>query len=120
GAVKCGEQASLEAAVGLYRGPLLEDCAEEWVIQERESREQAYLGALQSLALAATRRGDSTMASAWLRRALIVDPFREDMLRSLMEALVHVGDPSAALLAYRELRALLRREMSTEPAPETT
>src|SRR5262249_8211943 len=34
---------SLEQAVSLYRGPLLEECAEEWAFQERQAREQAYL-----------------------------------------------------------------------------
>src|SRR5262249_50682995 len=36
---------ALEEAVALYRGPLLPDCQEEWVLPEREAREQAYLAA---------------------------------------------------------------------------
>src|SRR5947209_1419690 len=47
---------SLEAAVRLYRGPLLEDCAEEWILEERRPREQVYLAALERLAAAATAR----------------------------------------------------------------
>src|SRR5713226_2197480 len=45
-----GDPASLEAAVAQYRGPLLEDSAEEWVFQERQVREQGYLRALERLA----------------------------------------------------------------------
>ena len=41
---------SLEAAVTLYRGPLLEGCVEEWAFVERQGREQAYLTALETLA----------------------------------------------------------------------
>src|ERR1051325_7097125 len=37
---------SLQEAVGLYQGPLLQDCQEEWVYPERVQREQAYLTAL--------------------------------------------------------------------------
>ena len=37
-AIARGDLASLEAAVGLYRGPLLAECAEEWVMQERQWR----------------------------------------------------------------------------------
>ena len=37
--------ASLEAAVSLYRGPLLEGWVEEYVFQERQAREEAYLQA---------------------------------------------------------------------------
>src|SRR3954447_5447365 len=42
-AFRSGDASSLRRAVALYRGPLLEDCAEEWVFQERQTREQAYL-----------------------------------------------------------------------------
>src|SRR5436305_708231 len=38
-----GDLASLEEAVFLYRGPLVEGCLEEWLIPERLSREQVYL-----------------------------------------------------------------------------
>src|SRR5579871_4565284 len=44
-AIREGGDAALAEAVGLYRGPLLEGCAEEWVITEREERAQAYLSA---------------------------------------------------------------------------
>jgi DNA-binding SARP family transcriptional activator len=52
-AVVRGDVSSLEEAVALYRGPLLEECAEEWTIPERQQREQAYLAALETLARAA-------------------------------------------------------------------
>src|SRR5579862_3376319 len=54
-AIKTGKLSDLEQAVGLYRGPLLEGCNEEWVFQERTVREQAYLQALQKL-------GDASVA----------------------------------------------------------
>ena len=41
---------ALKEAVTLYRGALLEDCAEEWAAQERNIREQDCLQALQTLA----------------------------------------------------------------------
>jgi DNA-binding SARP family transcriptional activator len=37
-ALASGDDAALEEAVGLYRGPLLVGCAEEWAVQEREAR----------------------------------------------------------------------------------
>src|SRR5262249_10818808 len=42
-AIARGGATSLEEAVALYRGPLLEGWVEEWVFQEREVRQQAYL-----------------------------------------------------------------------------
>ena len=39
-AARGGDLASLERAVALYRGSLLEGCAEEWVLEEREALRQ--------------------------------------------------------------------------------
>ncbi|HLK60175.1 MAG TPA: hypothetical protein VKU00_26675, partial [Chthonomonadaceae bacterium] len=49
-AIVRGDTASLEQAVGLYRGPLLEGCWEEWALLERQAREQAYIRARETLA----------------------------------------------------------------------
>ena len=111
-----GDLASLEAAVRLYRGPLLEDCAEEWCLEERRRREQAYVAALERLAAAATARREPAAAAGYLRLAVGVDPYREDLQRALMQALAEGGNPAGALLVYRQFRALLRREMAAEPA----
>jgi predicted ATPase/DNA-binding SARP family transcriptional activator len=114
-----GDLLSLEQAVTLYRGPLLEGCAEEWVLPEREARQQAYLGALERLASDAVRRGQTGAAERTLRLAVSVDPLRESTQRALMQVLAADGNYGAALLAYRELRQLLHRELNAEPDPET-
>src|SRR5439155_24747053 len=44
-AMERGDPASLESAVRSYRGPLLEDCPEEWALEGRRRREQAVMGA---------------------------------------------------------------------------
>jgi predicted ATPase/DNA-binding SARP family transcriptional activator len=110
---------SLAAAVRLYRGPLLEGRAEEWLFQERQVREQGYLTALEQLAALALARGEAAEAERYLRRAVGADPLRESAQRSLMELLAAEGNYAAALLAYRELRLRLHREINTEPDPET-
>ena len=46
-AMKAGDEASLQSAVALSIGRLLEGCYEAWVIPERVSREQACLTALE-------------------------------------------------------------------------
>ena len=114
-----GDVASLERAVALYRGPLLEGCLEEWVLQEREARGQAYLQALESLASQAMGRGDAATAVRHLRAAVAADPLRESALRALMQALARGGSYAAAVMAYRHYRDFLRREMAAEPDPET-
>src|SRR5206468_3215494 len=76
-AIARGDTASLGLAVSLYRGPLLEGCADEWVLPERQAREEAYLRALERLAAHARARGDATTAAPYLRLAVAVDPLRE-------------------------------------------
>jgi predicted ATPase/class 3 adenylate cyclase len=110
---------SLEHAVARYKGPLLEGCEEEWVFQERQEREQAYLTALETLAARAMARGDQAIAERQLRRALAVDPLREKAQRALMQVLAAGGNYAAATQAYRELRLLLHRELNAVPDPET-
>ena len=118
-AIERGAPASLESAVGLYRGPLLEDCPEEWALEGRRLREQAFLAALETLASDAKARQEYGAAASRLRAALRIDPFREDLQRALMEALAEDGSPASALVAYREYRAVLGREFVGEPAEET-
>jgi DNA-binding SARP family transcriptional activator len=80
-AVARGDLASVEQAVALYRGPLLEGCAEEWVTAERHAREQACLEALGRLAEADRARGDHAGAVGRLRRAVAIDPLCEERQR---------------------------------------
>jgi DNA-binding SARP family transcriptional activator len=119
-AVARGDITSMEQAVALYRGPLLEGCEEEWSFQERQTREQSYLTALETLAADAGARGDEAAAERWLRQAVAVDPLRESAQRALMQVLAAGGNYAAVLQVYRELGLLLHREMNTEPDTETT
>jgi predicted ATPase/DNA-binding SARP family transcriptional activator len=114
-----GDTASLQQAVALYRGPLLEGWTEEWVFEERRIREQGYLAALETLAQGAETRGETGEAEHWLRLLIAADPLRETAHRSLMGLLARSGRYAAAAEIYRELRLLLHRELNAAPAPET-
>ncbi len=115
-----GDADSREEALALYRGALLEGCTEEWVVQERDLREQAFLSALEDAAAHDVSRGDAQQAISRLRRAVAADPLRESAQRGLMEALARAGDLAAAIVAYRDLRLLLRSELNADPDPQTT
>ncbi|HLV81487.1 MAG TPA: BTAD domain-containing putative transcriptional regulator, partial [Chthonomonadaceae bacterium] len=119
-AIARGDVASLEEAVLLYRGPLLEGCTEEWILAERQEREHAYLAALETLAAQAMAHRDQAVAARYLRLVVVTDPLRESAQCALLEALAACGDMAAATLAYREYRLYLYRTLHTEPAPETS
>jgi predicted ATPase/DNA-binding SARP family transcriptional activator len=116
-----GTTADLKRAVSLYRGTLLEGCAEEWVVPERESRHQEYLRALQTLAAEAAEAGEYDAARDYWQRAVAADPLWETARRGLMEALLHGGDSNAALGVYRAFLAVLQRDdPRAAPDAETT
>jgi non-specific serine/threonine protein kinase len=117
--LKRGDTASLEQAVALYRGPLMEGWAEDWLLAERESCAQSYLNALETLAQEAIAAGENASALLYLRRIVAADPLRESASRSLIQALAATRDYAAVTQAYRELRLVLRREVNAEPDAET-
>src|SRR5262249_13030624 len=96
-AIMSGTLSELEHAVGLYRGPFLEGCPEDWASQEREAREQVYLQALQTLGDASLAGGDYDAAVGYYQQAVQFDPWREAARRGWMEALSRKGDTNAAL-----------------------
>ncbi|MCW3053916.1 MAG: transcriptional regulator, LuxR family, partial [Chthonomonadales bacterium] len=114
------DSAAWRQAVAVYKGPLLEGCSEEWVFQERNWREEVYLQTLERLAGEAMRSEEAAEAAEWLRQAVSVAPFRETAHRGLMQALAAQQDYAGVMLAYRDLRLRLRRELNAAPDPETT
>jgi predicted ATPase/DNA-binding SARP family transcriptional activator len=118
-AIARGGPAALAEAVALYRGPLLEGWVEEWVFQERQVREQAYLRALETLAADARAGGNLAAAEERLRRVAAVDPLREGAQRALMQVFAAGGNYAAAIQVYRDLRQRLHREINAEPDAET-
>src|SRR5438067_405575 len=82
--------------------PLLEGCVEEWVFAERETREQAFLQALEALAQHAMEGEHPQAAALHLRRVVQTDPLRESAQRGLMHALAAQGDHAAVTQVYRD------------------
>jgi predicted ATPase/DNA-binding SARP family transcriptional activator len=119
-AIRSGTLSALEQAVALYRGPLLEDCHEEWVPQEREAREQVYLQALQTLGDASLASEDYDAASGYCQQIVRTDPWREGARRRWMEALAKKGDTNAALQVYRTFLAFLKEDPNAVPDEQTT
>lgn len=113
------DREALARGVALYKGAFLHNSAEEWAILPREEREQNYLRALETLSEHSLNFGATTEAIYFLRLVVSIDPLRESVQRKLMQALANNGERSSAEMVYRELRATLLSELSTEPAQET-
>ena len=118
-AVKRDDAEELRHAIGLYRGDLLEGVGEVWVLAERETRRQAYLKGLETLAAQSRIDGDTQAEIAYLRRTLASDPCRETAARNVMIALEKAGEPQAALDVYYQLRQRLQDDGNAIPESET-
>ena len=113
--------ADLEAAIALYKGPVLRDCGEVWCESERIVRGESYIQALQSAARLHSESGGAlSRAITYLRLGIEADPFRESLYRDLMLALAANSEPAEGIQVYRALRVFLRDETRTEPSAATT
>ena len=111
------ELSALEQAVGLYGGPLLEGCNEEWVFTDRAVREQNCLQALQTLGDAAVAAGDYATAVGYYQRAVGLDPWWEAARRGWMESLAkkrgHQCGPAGSIGSLSRFFAAIRKRYPT-------
>ncbi len=114
-----GSPQALEAALGLYIGPLLSECDEPFAREAREFRSREYLEASDRLAAHYLSEKNFHDAIRVLRRASSSDPYREKTCRDLMSALSASGEVPSAMEVYRAFRRLLREDLNSEPDAET-
>jgi predicted ATPase/DNA-binding SARP family transcriptional activator len=112
-AIRARDAARLQRAVELYRGDFFANASSgEWHLDVRDRLRDLYAKALATLG----RLADSI--DAW-QRLVALDPLDEEAARHLMVALGKDGDSAAASRVYRRLADALKRELDTEPEPET-
>ncbi len=94
-------------AVACYRGDLLPDGYDDWVIFERDRLRARFVSAAVRLAelLAATGSADDAIAVA--TRALEVEPWSEPAHRALIGAHLEQGDRAAARRSFDTCRQVL-------------
>ncbi|MDQ4118097.1 MAG: AAA family ATPase, partial [Actinomycetota bacterium] len=110
---------ALIAAVGLYRGELLDGCDDEWIRAERERLRRRHLEALSELAALHEAAGEPEDAAAAAERVLDDDPLREDAHRVLIRVCLQRGDRAGAVRAYHRCATTLERELAVEPSGPT-
>jgi DNA-binding SARP family transcriptional activator len=108
-------------AAALYRGKLFDGLTpeDEWLELARNRYREMALQAHTRLARAFQEVGDVAGARQSWAAVVDLDPYREDAYRGLMRALLSLGHKDEALAHYRRCAEVLRRELDTEPSPET-
>ncbi len=121
-----GPQA-LARAVGLYRGDLLDGLVvrdsepfELWLVTEQERFRRAALDGLRRLVKLYMLRGEYRLGIEYATRLVELDPLSEADHRLLMRLYSFAGERSAAMVHYRNLEALLQKELDIAPQQETT
>jgi DNA-binding SARP family transcriptional activator len=109
----------LGTAVGLYAGPLLVDSLDDIVAAERDRLQTAFMTMVEELLRDARRLGDDDRAYELAAHMHQVDPWREDVVRTLMELRASSGDRSGALSLYDRFAKRLHEDIGVEPMPET-
>lgn len=119
--------ARLRSAFELHRADFLEGFGlrdsprfDDWQLQTSEERRRVRSQIADRLSRAQLASGDVEGALRTAHRWLAVDELHEPAHRRLMQLLAWSGDRSAALRQYRELVAVLDRELGVPPLDETT
>lgn len=108
-----------EEALGLWRGPALDDLSGQPSLQPEIARlEELRLTATEERLAAELAVGRHRQLVPELQRLVARHPFRERLWAELMIALYRSGRQADALAAYLRARELLDDELGLEPSPE--
>lgn len=117
---RSGGIALLRTAADLYVGDYLEEeVYSDWAASLRDDLRERFVRLVRRLAGLLFEDGDAAGAVAYCRRALELDPAREELHRDLMRMLWRMGRRDDALRQYRLCRQALRAELGARPLPET-
>ena len=119
-ALKSGDPADFETAIGLYRGDLLnEDLYEDWTSVRREQVRELYRLLLIRLSKIYESQGDYQQGIERLRIVTATDPADEAAQRDLIRLYALSGNRHQARRQYQECVEALRKQLDAEPEPET-
>lgn len=111
--------ATLAQALGLWKGPYLEDFSSDWAIWRRDGLQRRYARCLETLADVESRLGLHDAAIQHYHQLLEAEPFRESAHRGLMRQFALRGEQAEALHQFARCYNILKRELGVTPSRET-
>jgi TolB-like protein len=120
-----GDGSSLAQAVTLHSDGLLsgfsipEATFTDWLEAERTELRNLAIGALATLMDQAEADRRAADLITFAKRALALDPYREQAHRHLLRGLAMAGNRNEAMAHYGFLEHMLRQDLGVEPEPET-
>lgn len=110
---------TMESALPLYRGDLLEGWYQDWCLYERERLQNLYLAMLDKLMDYHEVRGEWETALDYGSRVLRYDRAREHTHRKMMRLHAMAGDRTGALRQYQRCVSALDEELGVGPSRQT-
>ncbi len=110
---------TLEAAVALYRGDLIEAWYQDWCIYERDRLQLTYLAMLEQLMGHCEARQLYAKGVGYGQCILRYDPARESTHRQLMRLYYRAGDRTTSLRQYDRCAAVVAKQFNVHPSRET-
>jgi predicted ATPase/DNA-binding SARP family transcriptional activator len=111
--------AAFAAAVTLYRGDLLPELYDDWLVPERERLRAAFTELLEAAIAQAEAQHDLSGALGYTRRLIEHDPLHEAAYRAQMRLAAARGERAGVVRAWRECVATWERELGVEPSHAT-
>lgn len=108
-----------EQALALYQGDYLDNLYYEWVVVERERLQRDYLTAIHNYSNFLLKDAQYHKASAWLYKALELEPYDEHLHIRYMQTLHQMGQQQNIIAHYHHLLDLLQEAFNAAPMTET-
>ncbi len=108
--------AALEKALTVYQGELLAGYYDDWILAERSRLSELRYRALRDMVRRLTRGNAHERAVDYARQAVAEQPLDEEAHCDLIRLYMAIGQPSAALRQFEQLRRLLAQELNAEPS----
>jgi DNA-binding SARP family transcriptional activator len=106
-------------ANAIAQRPFLAGSEGEWTEQRREHLRSVRVRALEVRGRICLLDGDPVGAATDAGIILGLDSYRESAYVLLMKAHIAAGNPARAVAAYKNLEALLEKDLGTRPSAES-
>lgn len=110
---------NLSLAIQLYRGDLLEDLYDDWVLEEQERLARLYRQALLRQIDREEAVGNLPAAIEYAQKYRAAEPLLENAYLRFMRLHYAAGDRARLKQTYDQLAEMLAAELGVEPLPET-
>ena len=109
----------LQQAVNHYRGELLPDLYNDWLLKQREELHQLFVNALFTIGALLEDNRQYPEAIQAMNRLIQSDPLNELAYQRSMRFHVLNNDRTGALQVYHACSTVLRQELDVEPSQDT-